>query len=354
MNVVSFSELEPNWNWLAHRFTAHSTLRWAHVSTQTSKLPRRLPRRHTWQRLAAAWNCRALLQPGDSVLVSHGPKMTMYAALANAGRVNRSPHLAFSFNYTRLPDGPSRRLQRYAFRFVDRFVVSSTMEQSLYADYFGIEPRRIEMIHWAVRPPEMSAAEPALVLGDYICAVGSQGRDYGVLVEAMKSLPRVKLVIVATAEAMRGIERIPANVEVRSNIPLREATNIIGHSKCMVLPLLGQHVPCGHVTIVAAMHLSKAIVATASSGIADYVHDGVNGRLAAASDHARLAALIAELVESPDDCRRLGEAGQRFAQRHCSEDNAVAFFLRVLPTLIAGRHYRPPAETLSPSTGFGL
>ncbi len=354
MNVVNFSELEPSWNWLAHRFTGHSTLKWAHVSTQTPKPPRRLPRKHTWQRLAAAWNCRALLQPGSSVLVSHGPKMTMYAALANAGRINRSPHLAFSFNYTQLPDGPLRRVQRHAFRFVDRFVVFSTMERSLYADYFGIDPQRIEMIHWAVRPPEIPAAEPALLPGDYICAVGSQGRDYGVLVEAMKSLSGIRLVIVATKEAMRGVESIPSNVEVRSSIPLREATNIIGNSKFMVLPLLGEHVPCGHVTIVAAMHLSKAIIATASTGIADYVHDGVNGRLAAASDHAKLAALIAELVESPDDCIRFGEAGQRFAQQHCSEDNAVDFFLRVLPTLIAGRHYRAPPETLSPSSGFGV
>jgi glycosyltransferase involved in cell wall biosynthesis len=217
----------------------------------------------------------------------------------------------------------------------------------------GIDPQRIEMIHWAVGPPEISAAS-RVIPSDYICAVGSQGRDYGVLVEAMKSLPGIRLVIVATKEAMRGVESIPSNVEARSSIPLREATNIIANSKFMVLPLLGQHVPCGHVTIVAAMHLSKAIIATASSGIADYVHDGVNGRLAAASDHAKLAALIAELVESPDDCRRLGEAGQRFAQQHCSEDNAVDFFLRVLPILIAGRHYSAPAETLSPSTGFGV
>jgi hypothetical protein len=28
-----FSELEPNWNWLAHRFMGHSALRWAHVSS---------------------------------------------------------------------------------------------------------------------------------------------------------------------------------------------------------------------------------------------------------------------------------------------------------------------------------
>jgi len=353
MNIVNFSDLEPNWNWLAPRFTAQSMLRWVHVSTRSPRLPRRLPRRHNWQRLAAAWNCRAVLQPEDSLLVSHGPMMTMFSSLANAARINRSPHLAFSFNFTQLPDGPLRRVQRHAFRSVDRFVVFSTMERALYADYFGIDPRRIEMIHWAAQAPEFSTAQPALIPGDYICAVGGQGRDYGVLVEAMKSLPGIRLVIVATEAAMRGVQSIPSNVEVRSNIPPREATNIIGNSKFMVLPLLGQRVPCGHVTIVAAMHLSKAIVATASSGISDYVHDGVNGRLAAPSDHAKLAALIAELVESPDDCRDLGEAGQRFAQRHCSEDNAVDFFLRVLPTLLVGRHRSDPLDTHSPSTGFG-
>ena len=354
MKVVSFSELEPSWNWLAHRFRGHSALKWTHVSTQTPMPHWRLPGKHTWQRLAATWNCRASLQSGSSVLVSHGPKMTMYAALANAGRINRSPHLAFSFNYTTLPHGPLRRVQRHAFRFVDRFVVFSTMERSLYADYFGIDPHRIEMIHWAVRPPQMPPGEPALIPGDYICAVGSQGRDYGALVEAIKGLPGIRLVIVATKEAMRGVSNLPSNVEVRASIPLRDATNIVANCRFMVLPLQGEHVPCGHVTLVAAMHLSKAIIATASSGIADYIHDGVNGRLAAASDHVKLGALIAELLDSPEECRRLGEAGQRFAQQHCSEDNAVDFFLRVIPPLLAGRHYRAPVETLSPSTGFGV
>ena len=262
----------------------------------------------------------------------------MYAALANAAaRTCRSPHLAFAFNYTQLPDGPLRRLQRYAFRFVDRFVVFSTMERTLYADFFGIDPQRIEMIHWAVKPPQPADGERPLVADEYICAVGSQGRDYAVLVEAMKALPSIRLVIVATREAMRGIESIPSNVEVRSSIPPHEATNIIANSRFMVLPLCGRDVPCGHVTMVTGMHLSKAIIATASSGIADYIKDGVNGRTVNACDPQTLAAVIAELVESPQAYRRLGEAGRLFAQSHCSEDNAVRYFAQVLPKLLADR-----------------
>ncbi len=335
MNVVSFSDFDPDWNWLAHRFRPDSRLTWAHVSTQSPRLPARLPRRRAWQQLAAAWDCRAALERRDSLLVSHGPKVTMYAALANAAtRRRRRPHLAFSFNYTHLPDALLRRLQTQAFRFVDRFVVFSTMERTLYADFFGIDPERIEMIHWAVEPPQPAEGEQALIAGDYICAVGSQGRDYALLVEAMKELPTIRLVIVATSEAMRGIDSIPGNVEVRSNIPPREATNIIANSKFMVLPLSGQDVPCGHVTMVTGMHLSKAIIATASSGITDYVNDDVNGRVVEACDPRLLASRIAELVDTPDACRRLGEAGKRFARTHCSEDNAVRFFARVLPKLL--------------------
>ncbi len=148
------------------------------------------------------------------------------------------------------------------------------MERALYADYFGIDPQRIDMIHWAVAPPEFAASERALIPGDYICAVGSQGRDYGVLVEAMKSLPGTRLVIVATKEAMRGVARLPDNVEVRASIPLRQASNIIGNCKFMVLPLLGEDVPCGHVTAVAA-DASEQGDRCDRIDLADYMHDGV-------------------------------------------------------------------------------
>ena len=329
VDVVNVSHFDPGWNWLARNFSARPDLRWTHFSTQSTPVPAWLPRRQTWQRIACAWAACGHLEASDAILVSHGPRMTMYAGLGCSARRQRVRHLAYSFNYTDLPSGLLRRVQARVFATVDRFVVFSTLERSLYAEYFGLDPDRIDVIPWAVEPPRVPSDAGPLVAGDYVCAVGSQARDYAVLLQAMKSLPAVRLVIVATPESMAGLS-VPPNVEVRTSIPYRDAINVIAHSRFMILPLRDSRVPCGHVTLVSAMHLCKAIVATGSAGIADYVQDGVNARLVPPRDAAGLAAAIDELMQAPDTRERLAQSGHRFSMAHCTEANVVAYFERLL------------------------
>ena len=158
----------------------------------------------------------------------------------------------------------------------------------------------------------------------------------------MRTLPHLRLVIVASSAAMARI-RVPDNVEVRLDTPLAEATNIIAHSRFMALPLRDAEVPCGHVTLVSAMHLGKAIVVTRSSGVADYVQDGVTGLYAEPHDPQSLARAIDAFASDPGQRDRLGESGRRFAREHCMEDNAVAYFDRFLKLRAAS----PPASIRS-------
>ncbi|MDP9095167.1 MAG: hypothetical protein M3N26_01205, partial [Pseudomonadota bacterium] len=272
MNVVNVSTLSPSWNWLASRFADRLDQHWMHVSTESMPVPAWVPRGDLVRRVLAARAACRLTSPAGSLLVSHGPRISLYVELANRRQARRTRHLAYVFNYTELPRGKKRALHANALASIDRFVVFSTAERTIYSNYFDLPIERIDMIPWAVRPPWLPEGERPVVAGNYLCAVGAQGRDYGVLVEAMRMLPQLRLVIVASAASMSGI-RVPENVEVRLDTPLAEATNIIAHSRFMVLPLRDAEVPCGHVTIVSAMHLGKAIVATRSSGIADYVHE---------------------------------------------------------------------------------
>lgn len=329
MNIVNVSTLSPDWNWLAPRFADRPGQRWTHVSTESMPVPSWQHRSDLARRVLAARAACRLATPGDSLLVSHGPRISLYVELANRRRPQRAQHLAYFFNYTELPRGKKRALHANALRTVDRFVVSSTAKRSIYSSYFDIPIERIDIIHWAVRPPHLVQGEPALVPGDYLCAVGGQGRGYGVLVEAMRELPDLRLVIVASRASMAGL-RVPDNVEVRIDTPLPEATNIIAHSRFMVLPLRDAEVPCGHVTMVSAMHLGKAIVATRSSGIADYVQEGGNGLFAESHDPHSLARVIGKLAGVAAQRDRLGENGRRFAGEHCMEDNAAAYFERFL------------------------
>lgn len=252
----------------------------------------------------------------------------MYGALL-AGRQPHHRHLAFSFNYTELPAGAPRRLMARAFRSIERFVVFSKLERGIYADHFDLPLERFDMLHWGAQPPCIAPDAPPLERGDYLCAIGSQGRDYKTLLLAMGRLPRLRLVIVAAPENLVDLE-IPANVSVRTNLPFMQAMNILAHSQFMVLPLRGARVPCGHVTMVSAMHSGKAVIATDSSGLDDYIVPGITALTCPAQNAAAMSAAIMAMHDDPAMSLRLGLAGQRFARKHCTEESIIEYMRRFL------------------------
>jgi glycosyltransferase involved in cell wall biosynthesis len=98
----------------------------------------------------------------------------------------------------------------------------------------------------------------------------------------------------------------------------------------MVLPLIGSDVPCGHVTLVAAMHLKKAMIITDSKGVSDYVEHGVNSLSVPVGDVDALARQISELWSDPQRASQLGEAGHRFAVANCSEASIIKHLRQIL------------------------
>jgi glycosyltransferase involved in cell wall biosynthesis len=326
--VINVSDAPPPWNWLANRFADDSTA-WYACSGYVKGGPA-LRLRTPLSRFKAALAARQLLRrhSGRNVLVSHGPRASLYSELI--ARPVDSLHLAFSFNFTDLPTGTRRALLRRHLKRVDRFVVASSMERDLYADYFEIEAGRIDVLLWSIEPPTGELSKPARFgQGRYICAIGSQARDYATLIESMRMLPNVQLILVASTDSLPS-GPIPPNVRVMTHIPLADAMNVLAHCEFMVLPLRGAAVPCGHVTVVSALHMGKAILATDSSGLHDYLIDGRNALLVPDGDSKRLAAQMERLFDEPELRTRLGKEGLAFGRQHCTEDNAVAYFRRFL------------------------
>jgi glycosyltransferase involved in cell wall biosynthesis len=216
-----------------------------------------------------------------------------------------------------------------SFARVDRFIVYSTWERSLYAEYFEIDPRRIDVLLWGVGQPRVDPPDSAVEPGEYICALGGNGRDYRTLFAAMERLPEIPLVAVLRPENVAGL-RVPPNVRLHHLIPNGKANNILAFSRFMVLPLAGTDVPCGHVTAVAAMYLKKALVITNSQGVSDYVQDGFNSLLVPVGDAAVLAERIRALWNDPQRADQFGTAGLAFARANCSEQQIIGHLRTVL------------------------
>jgi glycosyltransferase involved in cell wall biosynthesis len=262
------------------------------------------------------------------LLITQDPRATFLCALFCRILRVRIDHYVFSFNFPELPIGLKRRLMRYAFKQVKQFSVHSSMEHNLYSRYFDIPQDRIRLRLWSIGVPEVSPEYP-LQEGRYVSSIGGNGRDYRTLLEAALRLPDIFFVLVVRPESLFGLE-VPANVKVIVNAPFKEAMNIMQYSAFTVLPLSGSTVPCGHVTLVCAMHLAKTFVATDSEGIYDYVHSGENGVLCEPLSPDSLAEAIAKVWADPAEIARLSENSHRFGSENCTEEKMRSDLAAVL------------------------
>ena len=323
-------------HWLAHAFADRADVTWSTFCNHEAaeKLPRNLPLRYQISNVIAAHTARKTMRDHPrSLLVTHGPRPAFYGALLKNQAKRHQRRLAFSFNFTDLPTGSRRRLMANAFRNIERFVVFSTMEKSLYADYFDIPFSSIDMIHWGVSAPKLNESNSRLperiLKNEYVCAIGSQARDYATLFAAAQKLSSIQFVVVAKPENLVRLS-VPSNVLVRCNIALAEAQSILQGSKFMVLPLRSSETPCGHVTVVSAMHFGVATIATNSTGVSDYITDRVTGLLVSERDSDELRLAIESLYGDPQTSAALGDNAKTFATLNCSEANTVRYLRKVL------------------------
>lgn len=333
LQIINVSEIKPPWNWLEPLFL-NEQLSWKCCSSyrRDDELPIIGVK---LRRARAALEARTFIgrHTGQNLIVSHGPRAALYSEMIARGSRNRASHLVFSFNFTDLPTGARRSLMRRYLQRADRFVVASTVERDLYSNYFEIEGGRIDFLPWSVRPPLEELSKPAQYSDvPYICAIGSQARDYETLLEAMRRIPTIRLILVGGRDSIPDLP-IPENVKIVTNIPLPDAMNILAHSRFMVLPLRSSTVPCGHVTVVSAMHMGKAILATDSSGLRDYLIHGKNAELVPPNDSKLLSLAIEKLFDDSTLCEMLGNEASNFARHNCTEDRAAVYFQSYLQSI---------------------
>lgn len=268
------------------------------------------------------------------ILVSHLPVVSKWVEFYRLGRKRKIPHLAFAFNHDVMPTGKNKDMMIKLYRDVERFVVFSSAEKQLYADELKIPKERIDMVHWGVVPPEVDTSAPPLIEGDYITAIGRSGRNYKVMIEALKALPDIKAVIVASPENMKGLD-VPPNVEVREEIPWNDMLNILYHSRFMVLPLFKSDIPYGHGTAILAMHLNRPVIVTDGDAMSDYVQDGETGLMYPADDSDALADRIKTLWDNSEENERLAQNAYQFAHSYCTEAASIARVAPLLQEVIA-------------------
>lgn len=315
--VVLYTPFGSDWHSLLEE-VGSKEVRWKYFSDQ---------KRHFWQGILKRPNFNTAIAAFRAVLyakrrharllVTIGPRFSFWCGFFCRLLRITVDHVAFAFNFSELPTGWKKRIFGFGFRQLKSLRVASQIEKSLYSNYFGIPEHLIEVRLWGMNVPDVSE-DPPVLNQPYVSSVGGNARDYVTLLEVARLLCDVPMVWVVRPENVAGLE-LPPHVHVLRNIPYLHAMNVLANSELTVVPLKDSKVPCGHVTLVSGMLLKKAVVATNSAGVVDYVKDGWNGLLCKPHSPADMAEKIRILWEEPETARILGENGFRFASEHCSE-----------------------------------
>lgn len=170
------------------------------------------------------------------------------------------------------------------------------------------------------RPDAPTAPLPAEILSDepYIYSSGLELRDYETLIEAVRNLP-VQLVISAGSPwshhtFARGVETLPPNVHVSSFSASQRRTLYRG-AAFVVVPVLPTLQAAGITVLIEAWAMGKAVIASRTVGLMDYVIDGVNALSVPPSDPAALRERIRFLLDRPEVAEQLGQAGLQTVKR---------------------------------------
>jgi starch synthase len=228
--------------------------------------------------------------------------------------------------------------------------VSAGMRRDILRSYPSLDPARVHVVHngidadlWA---PDRSDEARRLVEGHgvdpdrpAVIFVGRITRQKGLpyLLRACADLPSdVQLVFCAgapdTPEIKAEVEGLIAALQERREgvvwiadmLPRGEVVALLSHATVFVCPSIYE--PLGIVNL-EAMACSLPVVATATGGIPEVVHDGETGWLVPIEQHqdgtgtpvdpdrfvADFAAALREAVSDLDRAHRFGEAGRRRA-----------------------------------------
>jgi len=237
--------------------------------------------------------------------------------------------VAWCFNLGGLHRGLKRIAARAACARIDRIIVHSRAETQRYAEWLGLPRERFRFV--PLQRGRIPIVADEEVRAPFVLAQGSAHRDYATLFEAVRRSGHPTLVV-AGRHALAGLE-IPPNVEIRSSLSHSECRRLAQRARVNVIPVVNEETASGQVTLVEAMRMGRAVVATRCIGSEDYVDSGNTGLLVRTRSVEELRDAIDRVWDDAPLRESLGRNAARFAAEHCSDEAAGSALARILEEL---------------------
>jgi len=228
-----------------------------------------------------------------------------------------------------------RLIRRCLYRKIDRFVVYSTTERRLWAEYLQYDESRFATILFASNILDPNRFPDGLYLpeGEYGFAAGRSGRDYKTFFEAVKEIP-CPFVVVSDKGSVQGLE-VPKNVTLYCDIPWTEYLELLKKAAFTVVPLHDWQRSTGQVAVLEGYALGKPTISTRCIGTTDYVFEGETGFLVAPYQPAAMREAIEKMLSADDIRRMMGKNALEKCQSQFSPQVYLDQYLEVLEEAVA-------------------
>ncbi len=270
----------------------------------------------------------------DAVKATKGGIITVFpqlpAVIGMQRRISgkRFPIVAWLFNVGTCSDGMRRWFAQASLKDIDRFVVHTRREREIYQEWLGIPKERFEFVYFHEKEIPVTFQENNTE--PFITALGSAHRDFSTLFEAVEKL-NVPTIVACSQRALEGVS-IPSQVQTLIGTSKENCLRLAQEARINVVPMLPNPkvTASGQVTIVEAMSMGRAVIATECNGAEDYIQHGKTGLLVKPQSVEDLVQAIEMLWNDSELRNRLGQAAQRYARENFSCEAAGASLTRIL------------------------
>jgi len=245
-----------------------------------------------------------------------------------------------------------RAFDRFSERFVDRFlVVSSVLEQAMIQGH-GIPREKVVKIYNGIETDyykphdqeegrrrvrqEYSVNDSEILIGSLGRLVWQKGFEY--FIHAMpiliRDIPEAKFLIVGEGPLRQELEGQTRSLGIQDRLVFtghrNDIRDMMAAMDIIVIPSLLEGFP---MITLEAMAMEKPIVTTSIDGIMEQIRDGREGLLIAPKSPPALAQAVKRLVDNPDYARSLGINARAKVVRDFSVHKMIAETIKVYETL---------------------
>ena len=211
---------------------------------------------------------------------------------------------------------------RLLHRQMDGILLYAAAQREFSEQELGIPPEKLHLISFHA-DTRFFHPMPEIPVEARISSAGLELRDYPTLIEAVRGLDIEVRLAAASPWSKRRNEtehrELPPNVSAKG-YNYRDLRDLYASSRFVVVALYETDFQAGVTTILEAMAMGKAVIASRTKGQREVIQDGVNGIYVPPGDVAAMRRAIVDLLADPARAGALGANARRTVESRMSLD----------------------------------